>query len=200
MTAAKRVNTRNQPIASWLDLGRRVGVAVSISLLLAGAACGPDGGDEAAADGAVLETTRPAQQAEVSIRSRESCEVVTGVLHGIPGLVVTARDTVVVDPRFRGEAWGCALSVVGSVAEFRDSDYPDQVLRLKLTAREWVEDFGYGADGPDGTATAFRNGPVICFLRGSWDGGDITDSTYVPEDWYLLNVGCVESADLDSPS
>jgi hypothetical protein len=137
-----------------------------------------------------------AQQVDVSHQARESCGVVASLLEETPGLEVTRKDTVVVDPRTQREAWGCILSVVGSFTDFHDNYTPDMMLRSELPGRNWVENYDYGADGPDGTATAYRNGSSICFLRGSWDGGDISDSTYVPEDWYHLVVGCAESVDL----
>ena len=49
-----------------------------------------------------------------------------------------------------------------------------------LRAAGWVEDGQYGADGPDGSTLALVSDEAICFYSAHWDGGDDSDSTYVP--------------------
>jgi len=68
---------------------------------------------------------------------------------------------------------------------------PDEQLRSGLAARGWTEDIRYGADGPDGTAFAFRHNRAICFVDATWDGGDDADPSYVPSDRYTLRVRCL---------
>jgi len=38
----------------------------------------------------------------------------------------------------------------------------------------------YMADGPDGTTLGLKSRTVFCLIEGKWDGGDDTDTTYVP--------------------
>ncbi len=140
----------------------------------------------------------PEQQREVPANVRGACAAVAAVLAGMPSLEIVPADTTVVDPRTQYEAWGCTYAVTGSMSMFRGADTPDERVREALAALGWREDWDYGADGPDGTAYAFRSGPVICYFRGSWDGGDITDSTYVPEDWYQMSAGCIEAAEAEA--
>ena len=44
----------------------------------------------------------------------------------------------------------------------------------------WVEDGQYSADGTDGSTMALVSDEAICFYSASWDGGDDSDSTYLP--------------------
>lgn len=46
------------------------------------------------------------------------------------------------------------------------------------------------ADGPDGSIEAFSRGSVACLISGSWDGGDDSDSTYVPSPGFEIAASC----------
>lgn len=46
------------------------------------------------------------------------------------------------------------------------------------------------ADGPDGSSTAYQRGLVRCHVAEAWDGGDDSDSTYVPSPWYRQETSC----------
>ena len=54
----------------------------------------------------------------------------------------------------------------------------------------WVHLLRYTADGPDGNLSGFQRGTVRCGVANSWDGGDDSDSTYVPEDWFVEEITC----------
>jgi hypothetical protein len=49
-----------------------------------------------------------------------------------------------------------------------------------LIAEGWVEDGAFGADGPDGSVFAYVCREALCRVEGRWDGGDESDSTYIP--------------------
>ncbi len=70
------------------------------------------------------------------------------------------------------------------------SGCPVEPLESALLARGWVMASGYGADGPDGTSLGLRSRDLLCVIAGQWDGGDDSDSTYVPA------PGCVVTATL----
>lgn len=53
----------------------------------------------------------------------------------------------------------------------------------RASGKGWIELLRYMADGPDGSSSAFQRGPVRCSVAVSWDGGDDSDPSYVPEDW-----------------
>lgn len=60
------------------------------------------------------------------------------------------------------------------------SPCPAELIESALWARGWVAHHGYDADGPDGTAFGLLAHDYFCLVEGSWDGGDDSDSTYVP--------------------
>ena len=67
-------------------------------------------------------------------------------------------------------------------------------LRDVLTragAAGWKERFGLlSADGPDGSVLAMSRGDVACLVSGQWDGGDDSDSTYVPAKGFEISASC----------
>lgn len=58
------------------------------------------------------------------------------------------------------------------------------------TGPGWVPLYHYSADGPDGTVLGYQRGPVRCLVQQSWDGGDDTDTTYVPAEWFREVTTC----------
>lgn len=55
----------------------------------------------------------------------------------------------------------------------------------------WAEDMVYSADGPDGTSFAYVCREALCVVQASWDGGDDTDTTYVPVPGESVSLICV---------
>lgn len=53
----------------------------------------------------------------------------------------------------------------------------------------WVQ-LRFAADGPDGSLTTYHRGVVRCQLQEEWDGGDDSDSTYVPAPFYRQITSC----------
>lgn len=108
-------------------------------------------------------------------------------------------------------AQGNPASQVGaprdSSMSFPDMDRPEPACRVA-----WHADSGYApladvfaraktagwterplllaADGPDGSVQAVSRGNVACLVSGEWDGGDDSDSTYVPADGFTVSVAC----------
>ncbi len=54
----------------------------------------------------------------------------------------------------------------------------------------WVPLYRFQADGPDGGSMAYQRGRVRCLVERGIDGGDDSDSTYVPADWFRENTTC----------
>ncbi len=73
----------------------------------------------------------------------------------------------------------------------------DSVLR-GFTARGWSDRTMSAADGPDGTVQGVHRGGVTCLLEGRWDGGDDSDSTYVPSDTIEVRVACTRTVRADT--
>ena len=84
---------------------------------------------------------------------------------------------------------GCMLVISGSWNELGKHLDPAGLIFNTLIAEGWHEGIA-GGDGPDGTFFILVKGDVICLVRGRWDGGDDSDSTYVPSDVYQVVVIC----------
>ncbi len=121
------------------------------------------------------------------------CAIVERILADFPTLVLNRLEGEVQDYRTGEKGQGCRVEMKGSAAAFRESGPPDVALREQFAGLGWAEDYEYAADGPDGSAFAFRNGPVLCVFRAHWDGGDDSDPSYVPEDRYDIEVDCLLS-------
>ena len=121
-----------------------------------------------------------------------ACDTVAAVLTQTKSTRLERSNGTVENERLCTASHGCRLRLVGSFSLFEGREPADQLLRTTLTAKGWVEDWDYGADGPDGTAFGFRHDGVLCLFRAMWDGGDDADSTYVPDDRYELLAGCTE--------
>jgi hypothetical protein len=107
------------------------------------------------------------------------------------------RDTLVPNPGGSAVAWprrGCWIQVVDSVAP--GGTQTDE-LRKWFLAHGW-RNAPYSADGPDGTMFGLFREPDLCLVAGHWDGGDDTDTTYVPRPGDELTVQCVPAAPGDS--
>lgn len=46
------------------------------------------------------------------------------------------------------------------------------------------------ADGADGFVLTFQRERTRCQLRTQWDGGEMDDSTYVPDPYCLEQIAC----------
>lgn len=120
-----------------------------------------------------------------------SCDIVARILAELPTLAIDRSDGQVRDYRTGEVGRGCRVEVKGLATAYRDKDAPDVVLREQLTRLGWTEDYQYAADGPDGSAFAFRSGSTLCVFQAHWDGGDDSDPSYVPDDRYDIEVDCL---------
>jgi hypothetical protein len=57
----------------------------------------------------------------------------------------------------------------------------------------------YMADGPDGSMRGFVRGAVLCLREETWDGGDDSDSTYVPGPDFTAGFRCAPHLADDVP-
>lgn len=119
------------------------------------------------------------------------CENVARVLAEFPTRAVDRSQGDVRDYRTGEVGRGCRVEMKGSAATFREIGEPDIALRERFARLGWSEDYEYAADGPDGSAFAFRNGSVLCVFWAHWDGGDDNDPSYVPDDRYDMEVDCL---------
>ncbi len=61
---------------------------------------------------------------------------------------------------------------------------------VRSSGSGWVPLYKMSADGPDGSDLAYQKGRVRCLVEQSWDGGDDSDTTYVPADWFRERTTC----------
>jgi len=116
-----------------------------------------------------------------------ACEAVQGVLLQRLGVPIGRTDSTVFENEFGdGRRTGCELKATGSfkAVEVKAGKSLDGSVSDTLSALGWAPLTHYSADGPDGTAWAMRSRETVCVFSWTWDGGDDSDSTYVPsDDW-----------------
>ena len=115
------------------------------------------------------------------------------------GAQVRAVDSLFVPPLGDTAVAACVVqateahggrSKIGGSAAGADA-VQDAVPALVASTRpHWVGLRRYVADGPDGNLVGYQRSVVRCTVASSWDGGDDSDSTYVPEDWFKEETSC----------
>jgi hypothetical protein len=75
----------------------------------------------------------------------------------------------------------------GTYSDFKNRSI-DQELSDTLQKRNWQYNFQCSADGPDGTSFSFLKGDLMVVIDARWDGGDDSDSTYIPSDYYYISL------------
>jgi hypothetical protein len=98
---------------------------------------------------------------------------------------------------------GCGLKASGTFARARaDTTTPSRDsegdLAAVLAAAGWADIPRYTADGPDGSIAGMRSRETVCIFTWRWDGGDDSDSTYVPSDKWDLVAHCARHEPGDS--
>lgn len=110
--------------------------------------------------------------------------------HGMPSADVGApRDTALNFGEAQREPVEPACRVAWKNSVSREAPLDDVFARAR--AGGWTErDKLLLADGPDGSVLAVSRGDVACVVSGSWDGGDDSDSTYVPSPGFTISASC----------
>ena len=108
-----------------------------------------------------------------------ACAVAMRLTREALGLHV-ARDTATnfASPREKQLPWhGCRLtgSSPGVQRDPANPVMPGGPLQAAFLGAGWKDDFGYGADGPDGMEMGMRKGEVLCHLAISYPGLDAGD-------------------------
>jgi hypothetical protein len=102
----------------------------------------------------------------------------------------------------RFKYWYAADSVDGwafHIVVTDTSECPDSRVESALQAAGWAPAYGYSADGTDGSVMGFVTKRFLCVVNGQWDGGDDSDSTYVPQPGCEVTVTCVPRREDDVP-
>ncbi|MDH3455587.1 MAG: hypothetical protein OER90_01985 [Gemmatimonadota bacterium] len=172
---------------------QRAAAALFLLAFLTG--CGGSTPQQSEAEGLPAEEPAVAND-EVTVAPqpvRAACAQVAAILGAMPADSLTVSERVVTDYLADRSGPGCRVRLDGLASSYGSTARPNDVVREALPTRGWNEDFGYAADGPDGTGFALRWRGVTCLFQGMWDGGDDADPTDVPADRYALEVNCLES-------
>jgi hypothetical protein len=116
---------------------------------------------------------------------------IAAMLSGRPELTVVPVSGRFPHPYDGSLLTGCWLTIHGS---FDEKTPPEDALSLigqYFERTGWQDDGECSADGPDGTLWGVRRAGVRCLVGGRWDGGDDSDSTYVPSPEYDVTVDCL---------
>jgi hypothetical protein len=115
------------------------------------------------------------------------------------GAQVRAADSLLVPPLRDTSVAACVVqatqaherrSKTGGSAAGKDAGQDTVPALVASTKPTWVSLLPYNADGPDGNLVGYQRSAVRCTVASSWDGGDDSDSTYVPEDWFKEETSC----------
>jgi hypothetical protein len=123
-----------------------------------------------------------------------ACDAVEQFMKAHLGVAVKRANSVTFQDDFWGaRRRGCELSASGNLermkADTAGSRNAAGDFGAALTTAGWVQ-ARYSADGPDGSVWSVRSRETLCVVNESWDGGDDSDSTYVPSDESDLVTRC----------
>ena len=188
--------------------------AIGLGLLLVVASCGraerPGGSDSKALRDSGASATAPATTApistpanalatgpEVDAAAGNACLEGDTLLRRLPGTRLRRMPPVPFDSLWPGTAArsACRLAAVGNG---RPAYAAIDSLLAWLAARGWNDRTLISADGPDGTVLGVRRGGVLCRVEGRWDGGDDSDTTYVPSDTLEVHFACTRLVGSDT--
>lgn len=155
-----RMSVVNRPMATLSTVG------LVVIALLTGACAGilgtsPD-----------IEPTIPVTAREVRTDLQplnpEQCDDLANNLKQL-GAPVTTEQAPFQDQIAGNVGMGCQITASGTAVQFVSPKAVADRVRAFMTAQSWQEDSGYAADGPTGTATAFRKDTSMCLFSASWN-------------------------------
>jgi hypothetical protein len=90
---------------------------------------------------------------------------------------------------------GCRVLALGTNTAASTSV---EAIAQRYRSAGWHEASALDADGPDGSIVGLELGGITCVVEGRWDGGDDSDSTYVPSDSLRLAASCAPTQPRDT--
>jgi len=108
----------------------------------------------------------------------EVCDTVAALWRASGRASVHRPDTAMTVASDSGVRHGCA--VLATAPEGVDSMQRAGLYWTMSPAHGWLEIAEYQADGPDGGSQTLERSRIRCQIDFSQDGGDDSDSTYVP--------------------
>jgi len=126
-----------------------------------------------------------------------ACSVGDTLLRKLPGLAQLRPGPVAFDSIWpdTAERVACRLAALGHLPQVFG---PTDSILAWLSLRGWSDRTRISADGPDGTVVGVGHRGATCVLAGRWDGGDASDTTYVPSDTVEVHFSCTRTIAADT--
>jgi len=131
-------------------------------------------GQEASEAGGEAEGETAGEAAFVPLDADACSELADSVSEAL-GVDAVSEEVEFEDYIAGGTGSGCQTSATGTGLDFESFSYVADQLRTLLTAEGWTEDMTYLADGPTGTATAFKSDGGLCLLSVNWEPSEDAD-------------------------
>jgi hypothetical protein len=200
-----------------MQLSSRAGrLGLMLGVLCGTVACTP-ARDSTRPDSSVARASRQAQASpagDAARSARQSCDRVDSLVAillaeqrpAASGAAATARtpavtrgDTVFAYWYNAATAPGCYVRVKSNAPGDPNGLFDPLTRRLESSGWQSLVT-NYSADGPDGSVVGFRWEDTVCIVDGRWDGGDDSDTTYVPAPGYEVVMTCAPFRSDDVPN
>lgn len=183
-------------------MSRIVVLALTAASVALGAACHGDKTDVKTVPGPIhggasAPDSVPATGQSLALDGTSTCDTLARLVKVATMQVVAASsDSALPDPMSDSPGWrrGCGVQLSDTTDT---TGAPMQPIEQWLTGHGWVYAH-YSADGPDGEVFGYAGHGRLCVVRGSWDGGDDSDTTVVPRPGYDLSIACAASVPSDT--
>lgn len=164
---------------------RRAGLAGLIVLAAGCTAAGP--GLTRAGPGAPRDSLRRADLPPTVWAVRDTIDRMLSSHRGMTVVRLSGR----FEGPFGDSITSCRLLVHGTFSPKPPYNDAIKLIERYFERAGWTSDGECAADGPDGTLWGVRRGGVRCLVDGRWEGGDDSDTTYVPRPEYDVTVDCL---------
>lgn len=169
--------------------------AVFLTWLMACSSPAPSRGVSAPAGVASVGTLL--RDARVDTAAHHACLTGDSLFRRMPAISLQWISAIRFDSVWYGDTtrWACQVVAAGHTKDSWAS--VDTLVRL-FTGRGWSDRTMISADGPDGTSQGVHHAGVTCLVQGRWDGGDDSDTTYVPSDTIEVRLACTRTIKTDT--
>jgi len=116
------------------------------------------------------------------------CDSVAALWEHIGGVKVTRSDSTFTPYSVEAPVQACRVGMVAPTG--LQSDAVGKIDWADSTFRGWRAVTRWDADGPDGFDRIFVRAGVRCLIEFNQDGGDDSDSTYVPSPLVTEQTAC----------
>jgi len=120
--------------------------------------------------------------------NKDDCNLIYSAMLDLLGAFVNKIEGSFYDDYLKKYIDGCLLLVSGTWSELGENQDPINVIFNLLSDNGYSQYLEYSSDGPEGTTFSLTKDDNWCIVKGRWDGGDDSDSTYIPSDSYQVIV------------